>query len=320
MLLTVATFVLPLVQTPPVVVVEAPKDRDGDGIIDAEDKCPDVKGLASLQGCPDRDGDGITDAEDKCPDVKGLAKYNGCPIPDTDKDGINDEQDKCPTVPGVAKYQGCPIPDTDGDGINDEEDKCPTVPGVAKYQGCPIPDTDKDGINDENDKCPDVPGVARYQGCTVPDTDGDGIADKDDKCPYTAGVSSNNGCPAVVSSIEAVVPDTTNYIVYFEPGKSVLRSDAYNTLTAIVGLLKTDSKMRVVFKGHTDNAGSMDANHKISLERADVCAAYVQSFFIDKNRIALEAYGKDKPAADLNDPLLQWKNRRVEVIVYRGKE
>ena len=44
---------------PPVVVVEAPKDRDGDGIIDAEDKCPDVKGLASLQGCPDRDGDGI---------------------------------------------------------------------------------------------------------------------------------------------------------------------------------------------------------------------------------------------------------------------
>jgi len=177
-------------------------------------------------------------------------------------------------------------------------------------------DTDGDGLTDDKDGCPFAKGP--INGC--PDSDNDGIADKDDKCPYTAGVSSNNGCPAVASSIEAVVPDTTNYIVYFEPGKSVLRSDAYNTLTAIVGLLKTDSKMRVVFKGHTDNAGSMDANHKISLERADVCAAYVQSFFIDKNRIALEAYGKDKPAADLNDPLLQWKNRRVEVIVYRGKE
>ena len=69
----------------PIPVVEPPKDRDGDGVLDVDDKCPDVAGLASLQGCPDRDGDGITDAEDKCPDVAGLARYQGCPIPDTDK-------------------------------------------------------------------------------------------------------------------------------------------------------------------------------------------------------------------------------------------
>lgn len=119
------------------VVVEAPKDRDGDGIIDAEDNCPDVKGLASLMGCPDTDGDGITDASDNCPTVAGLAKYKGCPIPDTDKDGINDEADKCPNQYGVARYQGCPIPDGDGDGVNDEEDKCPTIPGLATNYGCP---------------------------------------------------------------------------------------------------------------------------------------------------------------------------------------
>jgi len=113
----------------------------------------------------DRDGDGIIDDEDKCPDVKGLAKYQGCPIPDTDKDGINDEEDKCPTVPGLARYQGCPIPDGDKDGINDEEDKCPTVFGVARYQGCPIPDTDKDGINDEEDKCITIPGRKEHFGC-----------------------------------------------------------------------------------------------------------------------------------------------------------
>jgi OmpA-OmpF porin, OOP family len=122
---------------PPVPVVEAPKDRDGDGVIDADDKCPDMAGLASLQGCPDKDGDGITDGDDKCPDVKGLAKYNGCPVPDTDKDGVNDEQDKCVTVPGVARYQGCPIPDTDKDGVNDEEDKCINEAGPASNFGCP---------------------------------------------------------------------------------------------------------------------------------------------------------------------------------------
>ncbi len=122
----------------PIPVVEPPKDRDGDGILDDADKCPDVKGLAALQGCPDGDGDGITDAEDKCPDVAGFARYQGCPIPDTDKDAINDELDKCPTVFGYARYQGCPIPDTDGDGVNDEEDKCIKEAGPATNFGCPI--------------------------------------------------------------------------------------------------------------------------------------------------------------------------------------
>ncbi len=123
----------------PVVLPVAPVvlDRDGDGVPDADDKCPDVAGLATLQGCPDKDADGIADGDDKCPDVAGIAKYQGCPIPDTDGDGINDEEDKCPTVAGVARYQGCPVPDTDGDGINDEEDKCPTRAGTAANQGCP---------------------------------------------------------------------------------------------------------------------------------------------------------------------------------------
>ncbi len=125
---------------PPVaeVVVPVVLDKDGDGVLDADDKCPDVPGVAVLQGCPDRDGDGIADADDKCPDVAGIAKYQGCPIPDTDGDGINDEEDKCPSVKGVARYQGCPVPDTDGDGINDEEDKCPTKAGVPENAGCPV--------------------------------------------------------------------------------------------------------------------------------------------------------------------------------------
>jgi outer membrane protein OmpA-like peptidoglycan-associated protein len=118
---------------PPVIT-----DRDGDGVLDADDKCPDVAGTAALQGCPDRDGDGIADADDKCPDQAGVAKYQGCPIPDTDGDGINDEEDKCPTVKGFARYQGCPIPDTDGDGVNDEEDKCPSRSGPASNSGCPV--------------------------------------------------------------------------------------------------------------------------------------------------------------------------------------
>lgn len=141
-----------------------------------EKKEPEVKPapvapvVAPVVAAPvDTDKDGIVDPEDKCPAVPGVAKYQGCPVPDTDKDGINDEADKCPTVAGVAKYQGCPVPDTDNDGIKDDTDNCVTVAGLARYNGCPIPDTDGDGFNDEEDKCPTVAGIRELLGCPRPD-------------------------------------------------------------------------------------------------------------------------------------------------------
>ena len=122
---------------PALPVVEAPKDSDGDGVIDDKDACPSVAGPASLNGCPDTDGDGIADKDDKCINQRGTAKYSGCPVPDSDKDGINDEEDKCPAVAGLARYGGCQIPDRDNDGVNDEVDKCPDVAGSAANGGCP---------------------------------------------------------------------------------------------------------------------------------------------------------------------------------------
>lgn len=114
-------------------------DRDKDGILDKDDKCPDTPGLAQFQGCPDTDGDGIADQDDKCPTVAGPVENMGCPWPDTDGDGIVDREDQCPNVPGPRENMGCPWKDTDNDGILDKDDKCPTVPGLAQYQGCPKP-------------------------------------------------------------------------------------------------------------------------------------------------------------------------------------
>ena len=99
-----------------------PPDRDGDGILDADDACPDVPGVKTedpkTNGCPpDRDHDGIVDADDACPDVPGVktedSKTNGCPPdPDRDKDGIPNEQDACPDAAGPRnkdpKKNGCP--------------------------------------------------------------------------------------------------------------------------------------------------------------------------------------------------------------------
>lgn len=75
--------------SPPPPPPPPPADRDGDGVPDASDGCPDVAGVGTndprTNGCPsDRDQDGALDTVDACPDVAGPAnpnpKMNGCPI------------------------------------------------------------------------------------------------------------------------------------------------------------------------------------------------------------------------------------------------
>lgn len=138
----------PVVEPEPVKVAPVPvppADSDGDGVIDALDKC---------QGTP-----------------AGVAvDSSGCPV-DSDKDGVADYIDKCPGTPaGVAvDGNGCPV-DSDKDGVADYLDKCPGTPAgtAVDINGCPV-DSDKDGVADYLDKCPDTPvgTVVGANGCAV---------------------------------------------------------------------------------------------------------------------------------------------------------
>jgi outer membrane protein OmpA-like peptidoglycan-associated protein len=116
---------------------------------------PQPAGGGMAAGRADRDGDGIPDAIDQCPDEPedkdGFQDEDGCPDPDNDKDGIPDAIDKCPDEPedkdGFQDEDGCPDDDNDGDGIPDAVDKCPNDPETVN------------GFEDE-DGCPDVRGTS----------------------------------------------------------------------------------------------------------------------------------------------------------------
>jgi hypothetical protein len=80
-----------------------PEDRDGDGIPDDSDKCPEVAedkdGYQDDDGCvdADNDNDGVPDAQDKCPDEAedqdGYQDGDGCPDRENDGDGVPDDVD-----------------------------------------------------------------------------------------------------------------------------------------------------------------------------------------------------------------------------------
>jgi|GEM_PF-6044506 len=198
-------------------------DSDGDGILDANDNCPDEIGTEYGSGCPvdgaDYDGDGILNDMDFCLYVVGVEEADGCPLvaegQDTDQDGILDIDDVCPTNAGVENLletavNGCdPMGDEDGDGILNREDTCPLIVGVLNEEktalnGCPADaDFDADGIPDVDDVCPFTIGIEAAAGCLPGfdvDTDGDGVPDADDGCPQESGrfvplEPAENGCP-----------------------------------------------------------------------------------------------------------------------------
>jgi outer membrane protein OmpA-like peptidoglycan-associated protein len=97
----------------------------------------DVAPLAPPPENPDRDGDGIFNEVDECPDTPGT-KPSGCP--DTDGDGFVDSVDACVEIPGVEP-RGCPSRDTDGDKIADRDDECVFLPenynDHLDEDGCP---------------------------------------------------------------------------------------------------------------------------------------------------------------------------------------
>ncbi len=65
---------------PPVAEIIEEPDTDNDGILDIDDKCPNLAGVIANNGCPsDIDGDGVWDKNDKCPKVKGKKATYGCP-------------------------------------------------------------------------------------------------------------------------------------------------------------------------------------------------------------------------------------------------
>ncbi len=102
-------------QPEPPKAAPAPKDSDGDGVIDSLDKCPNTPRGWSVDrdGCPlDSDGDGVYDALDQCPNTPMGEKVDkkGCPL-DSDHDGVIDSLDKCPNTPMGVKVNkdGCPL-------------------------------------------------------------------------------------------------------------------------------------------------------------------------------------------------------------------
>jgi OOP family OmpA-OmpF porin len=263
-------------------------------------------GLRFQFGAKDKDNDGVIDAEDSCPDVFGLEAFKGCP--DTDNDGIQDSADACPELAGTPEMNGCP--DTDGDTVADKDDACIDEAGLPVLKGCP--DADGDGIADKDDKCATVKGEKANGGCPWPDTDGDKVLDKDDKCPTVAGTVANNGCPEITEDSVKKLNDYAKTIL-FDSAKSSFQKQTYPVLQAIVAILKEYPTAKFSLEGHTDSDGKDATNLTLSQTRAAAVKSFLVENGISADRLTSEGFGETKPIATNATKAGKSQNRRVEV-------
>ena len=297
----------------------------------------------------DRDGDGLKDDVDQCPDdpedFDDFEDEDGCPEPDNDRDGILDVDDQCPNDPedkdGFEDEDGCPEGnefDRDGDGILDKDDECPDDPedkdGFEDADGCPDEDNDGDGILDVDDLCPDDPedidGFEDSDGCPDPDNDGDRILDEDDQCPRIDGETNeetaetyngnedDDGCPdrgrVVVTDGKLEILDK----IYFEYNKATIKSQSFPILDAIVATLEGNPGIALIeIQGHTDERGSDSYNLELSDKRAASVRTYVTDHGIDASRLQSQGYGETQPLEAKSNEAAWAKNRRVEFLILK---
>lgn len=118
------------------------------------------------------------------------------------------------------------------------------------------------------------------------------------------------------AAVPAPQPRTTTDVIQFDRGGARLTNIAKAILDGVALRMKNDLNSTAVITGYSDNAGSEDANVRISQQRADAARAYlVERHGIDAARIRTEAKGSAEPVADNSSEEGRAKNRRAMIVV-----
>ena len=259
---------------------------------------------------PDRDGDGIVNLIDDCPDspedYDRFEDDDGCPEDDNDGDRFPDIEDRCPNDPeDLDWYQdedGCPELDNDGDGVPDLKDLCPLQPeDMDDFQdrdGCPEDDNDGDGIVDAEDKCPNETETFNdYK-------DEDGCPDK-----KLAEFQREARRIQILDKI------------HFKFMSDELNPKSYELLDQIVQIFKDNPQVLFVqVEGHTDHTGKHRFNMDLSLKRAQAVVNYLSEKGIDLKRLKAKGYGSTRRIDYRIGPEANFNNRRVEFNILKFDE
>ena len=103
--------------------------------------------------------------------------------------------------------------------------------------------------------------------------------------------------------------------------KTALKTDAKAALTKFAKVLVENPTMDIAVYGHTDNVGTLAANQKVSLGRANTVADYLVAQGATRTQMkVVEGRDYSMPVATNETADGRAQNRRVEVYMYASEK
>jgi OmpA-OmpF porin, OOP family len=105
------------------------------------------------------------------------------------------------------------------------------------------------------------------------------------------------------------------FVLQFEPGTTQLTADSQTQLDQIVASAKARAGGEIVVTGHTDRQGALEANDKLSLERAQSVRAVLIERGFKAELVEAVGRGEREPLVPTDDEVAEPRNRRAELLV-----
>lgn len=110
-------------------------------------------------------------------------------------------------------------------------------------------------------------------------------------------------------------PPPEPFVLQFEPGSAQLTAESQAQLPQVIARAQARAGGEIVITGHTDRQGSMEANDRLSLERARAIRALLIERGFSASLIEAVGRGEREPLLPTEDEVVEPRNRRAEALV-----
>jgi outer membrane protein OmpA-like peptidoglycan-associated protein len=131
----------------------------------------------------------------------------------------------------------------------------------------------------------------------------------------TATTSAEQVRQAHPQLLALTLPAPERFVLEFEPGSSTLTADSQERLADIIARAQARAGGEIVVTGHTDRQGSLEANDRLSLERAQAIRALLVERGFRADLIEAVGRGEREPLVPTDDEVAEPRNRRAELLV-----
>ena len=299
-------------------------DRDGDGILDRQDTCPDQAEdddrYMDDDGCPDLTEVSLTFVDGEGRTVAGvLSNINGeeahgerrvlLPMGEVEvfasAPGFSDLSTTIKVPGGPPTTMEVPMADAPGT----------LVIKVVGPDGKPL-----NARVHVKGKDYDLAGpleLARQPGVIRVDISAPGYLSRRIPAEIRAGERTElfvdlQKALAEVTAERIEIKDS----VYFETAKAVIKSESFNLLDQVATIMKDNPEITGLrIEGHTDSRGNDAYNLKLSKERAAAVLEYLVERGVDRDRLESEGFGETQPLDTRQNETAWAKNRRVDFFI-----